>query len=103
MPQEGVEPMFNRYETVDNKGYLQGQYRELRGILRAVCPGGFGASPLPSRQAPHGRNKMTSRSIGHHWAGGFGQNWKTRFALSITQYVYLISRFQDSGCAGGYG
>jgi hypothetical protein len=95
MPPGGVGPMFNRYETVDSKGYLKGQDRELRGILRAVCFGGSGSIPLPSIKGPHGRNKTTSRPIGHHWAGGYGQNWKTRFALSITQDIYLISRCQD--------
>jgi hypothetical protein len=32
--------------------------------------------------------------------------WPTlenKYALSITQYFYLVSRYQDSGCSGGYG
>jgi hypothetical protein len=92
----------NRHEMADSKGYLQDQDRELRGIIRAVCARGSGASPLPSKQGPHGINKTSGPSV-HHWAGGYGQNWNVRFALSITKHFYLVSRCQNSGCAGGYG
>jgi hypothetical protein len=95
--------MFNIHETVDSKEYFKDQDRELRRFLRAVCTGDSGEISLSSRQETHGRNKTTSRPFGHHWAGGSGQHWTTGFGLSITQNLSLVSRFQDSGCAGAMG
>jgi hypothetical protein len=89
---------------VDSKGDFQGQDRELQGIFREICAGGSGGLILPSRDGPHhGRNNTTSRPFVHHWAGGYGPNWNVRCTISIAKDLYLFSRCQDSGCAGGNG
>jgi hypothetical protein len=44
--------MFNIHETVDSKGYLQCQDRELRGILRSVCAEVLEQVPSHQDKAP---------------------------------------------------
>jgi hypothetical protein len=95
--------MIRRHETDDSKGYIQGQDRKLRGVFRTICAGDSGELLLLSRdRPPHGRSKTTSRTIVYYWAEGYVHNWNSGFTHSISNYLYFFSRYQDSGCTGGY-